>query len=57
MGIFFSVPIISLGISLILENNRYQKSFRRFSIFLIIVATIAFAIISYLGALGRAYQH
>ncbi len=55
--IILTIPVISIGLSATLDNNRYQKSFRRFSIFLIIVAVIAFFILSYLNALGHAYQH
>jgi len=32
-----TIPVISIGLSAKLDNNRYQKNFKRFSIFLIIV--------------------
>ncbi|WP_313031080.1 hypothetical protein [Soonwooa sp.] len=52
-----TIPVISIGLSAKLDNNRYQKNFKRFNIFLIIVAVTAFFILSYLNALGHAYQH
>lgn len=55
--IILTIPVISIGLSTTLNNKPYQKSFKGFSIFLIVAAVIAFTAISYLGALGRAYQH
>ncbi|MCS3532945.1 hypothetical protein [Chryseobacterium sp. JUb7] len=53
----FTIPVICLFMLLFLKNSRYRKSFRNFSIFLMIAAIIVFAALSYLSALGKAYQH
>ncbi|RYJ37534.1 hypothetical protein NU08_3526 [Flavobacterium anhuiense] len=53
----FSIPAISVLISIFFSNIPYKKEFRYFSIFLVVISIIAFVTFSYLGALGKAYQH
>lgn len=53
----FTVPAISVLISVFFTNIPYKKEFKYFSIFLVIVSIMVFAVLSYLGALPKAYQH
>ncbi|MGE8553041.1 MAG: hypothetical protein ACN6OB_03765 [Chryseobacterium jejuense] len=53
----FFIPIVSVILNGFTGESRYQKSFRYFTFFIIIISFLAFVALSYLGALGRAYQH
>ncbi|MDQ6531052.1 hypothetical protein [Flavobacterium sp. LHD-85] len=53
----FTVPAVSVLISLSVNDIEHKKEFRNFSIFLVIISVIVFLILSYLSALGKAYQH
>ncbi|MFY7814027.1 MAG: hypothetical protein ACOVRK_02435 [Chryseobacterium taeanense] len=55
--VFFTVPVISLLILVFVKEMAYKKEFRYFSIFLLVVSIILFAALSFLMALGGAYQH
>lgn len=58
MPIFcFIVPVISLLILVFIKDMAHKKEFRYFSISLLIVSIILFAALSFLTALGKAYQH
>ncbi|KMQ68409.1 hypothetical protein ACM39_07785 [Chryseobacterium sp. FH2] len=53
----FTVPVISVLISVFSKDLANKKAFRYFSFFILMVAIIIFAALSYLSALGKAYQH
>lgn len=53
----FLVPTVSIVLNSFLGGSRYKKSFRYFTFFIVIISLLAFVALSYLGALGRAYQH
>ncbi|SDI23380.1 hypothetical protein [Chryseobacterium jejuense] len=53
----FFIPVISLILNGFMGESRYKKSFRYFTFFIIIISLLAFVALSYLGALGKAYQH
>ncbi|KAF2330937.1 MAG: hypothetical protein REI96_21115 [Flavobacterium nitrogenifigens] len=53
----FTVPAISILISILFDDMPYKKEFRYFCIFLAVVSIITFIIFSYFAALGKAYQH
>ena len=54
---FFTIPVIAILLKIFLVDEPYKKSFKYFTIFLVIVSIIGFLILSYLGALAKAYQH
>ena len=54
---FFTIPFIAILLRVFLVDEPYKKSFKYFTIFLIIVSIIGFIVLSYLGALAKAYQH
>jgi hypothetical protein len=53
----FLVPVSTLVILAFVKDMTYRKEFRNFSIFLLIVSIIIFVALSFLMALGGAYQH
>lgn len=53
----FSIPTISILISVLIEDILYKKEFRYFSIILLIASFLVFSALLYLGALAKAYQH
>ncbi|WP_336959916.1 hypothetical protein [Chryseobacterium contaminans] len=53
----FLIPTFSIILNLFLGESRYKKAFRYFTFFIVIISLLAFVALSYLGALGRAYQH
>ncbi|OCA76865.1 hypothetical protein BBH99_11780 [Chryseobacterium contaminans] len=53
----FFIPTVSVVLNLFLGESRYKKAFRYFTFFIVIISLLAFVALSYLGALGRAYQH
>ncbi|WP_264530273.1 hypothetical protein [Flavobacterium sp. N502540] len=55
--VFFIVPLISLLLLFFVKEMTYKKEFRYFSIFLFVVSIILFVVLSFLMALGGAYQH
>jgi Sec-independent protein secretion pathway component TatC len=58
MPIFcFMVPVIAFLIWFFVKDMAYKKEFRYFLVFLLIVSIIIFAALSFLTALGKAYQH
>ncbi len=54
---FFTIPVIAILLKIFLVDEPYKKSFKYFTIFLVIVSIIGFLVLSYLGALAKAYQH
>ena len=54
---FFTIPVIAILLRIFLVDEPYKKSFKYFTIFLVIVSIIGFLVLSYLGALAKAYQH
>ncbi|MDP2453871.1 MULTISPECIES: hypothetical protein [unclassified Kaistella] len=40
-----------------LVEEPYKRSFKYFTIFLVIASIIGFSVLSFLGALAKAYQH
>lgn len=55
--ICFFIPTVSIILNLFTGESRYKKSFRYFTFFIAIASLLIFVTLSYLGALGRAYQH
>ncbi|WP_313374205.1 hypothetical protein [Chishuiella sp.] len=55
--VVFFVPITSILIAFFLKNIRFQKEFQSFSIFILVISILGFSVLSYLLALGGAYQH
>lgn len=55
--ICFLIPTVSVVLNLFLGEFRYKKPFRYFTFFIVIISLLGFVALSYLGALGRAYQH
>lgn len=53
----FMVPVSALVILAFVKDMAYKKEFRNFSIFLLVVSIIIFVALSFLTALGGAYQH
>ncbi|MBP2616153.1 hypothetical protein [Chryseobacterium jejuense] len=53
----FLIPIVSIVLNLFIGESGYKKPFRYFTFFIVIISLLAFVALSYLGALGRAYQH
>lgn len=53
----FTIPVIATLISVYIKNIEYKKEFRYFSVFLLITSFVIFVTLSYIGALGKAYQH
>ncbi|WP_264550609.1 hypothetical protein [Flavobacterium sp. N2038] len=53
----FMVPVSALVILAFVKDMAYKKEFRNFSIFLLVVSIIIFVAVSFLTALGGAYQH
>ncbi|WP_160136918.1 hypothetical protein [Chryseobacterium sp. c4a] len=53
----FSIPGISLFLTLFIGESKYKKGFKYFTFFIIGISILAFIALSYLAALGRAYQH
>lgn len=53
----FLIPAVSVILNLFTGESRHKKTFRYFTFFIVIVSLLAFVGLSYLGALGRAYQH
>ncbi|WDF65972.1 hypothetical protein [Flavobacterium sp. KACC 22763] len=53
----FTIPLISVLISIFFNDIPYKKEFKYFSIFLVVASIMAFAVFSYFGALAKAYQH
>ncbi|WP_347218688.1 hypothetical protein [Chryseobacterium sp.] len=53
----FFIPIVSIILNWFTRESRYEKSFRYFTFFIVIISLLAFVALSYLGALGKAYQH
>ena len=55
--LLFSIPIISILISVFKKDISHKKQFRYFSIFLLITSVLLFIAWLYLLALAHAYQH
>lgn len=53
----FSIPAISILITVLIEEISYKKEFRYFSIFLLIASFLVFVALLYLRALAKAFQH
>ncbi|ROS17983.1 hypothetical protein EDF65_2370 [Chryseobacterium nakagawai] len=53
----FCIPTISIILNWFTGESRYKKSFRYFTFFTVIMSLLAFVALSYLGALGKAYQN
>ncbi|MCD0472303.1 hypothetical protein [Flavobacterium sp. JAS] len=53
----FMVPAITFLIWVFVKDMAYKKEFRQFLVFLVIVSIIIFGALSFLTALGGAYQH
>ena len=54
---FFTIPLIAILLRVFLVDEPYKRSFKCFTIFLVIAAIIGFLVLSFLGALAKAYQH
>ena len=54
---FFTIPIIAIILKLFLVGEPYNKTFKYFTIFLIIASIIGFSVFWFLGALAKGYQH
>ena len=54
---FFTIPLIAILLRVFLVDEPYKKSFKYFTIFLVIISIIGFIVFSYMGALAKAYQH
>ena len=54
---FFTIPVIAILLRIFLVGEPYKKSFKYFTIFLVVVSIIGFSVLSFLGALAKAYQH
>ena len=54
---FFTIPFIAILLRVFLVDEPYEKTFKYFTIFLVIISIIGFIVFSYLGALAKAYQH
>ncbi len=55
--LFFSIPVISILISIFSKDILYKKELKRFSIFLIIVTIIVIIGVLYFGAVAKSFQH
>lgn len=53
----FLIPVFSIVLNFFIKDYPNKKAFRFLTIFVVIVSVIFFAGITYLGALGKAYQH
>ncbi|MDR6969572.1 hypothetical protein J2X31_003605 [Flavobacterium arsenatis] len=53
----FSIPVISIFISISIKDMAHKKAFQYFSIFLLVSSVILFIALTYLTALAKAYQH
>lgn len=54
---FFTIPVIAILMRIFLVEEPYKRSFKYFTIFLVIASIIGFSVLSFLGALAKAYQH
>ena len=54
---FFTIPVIAILMRIFLVEQPYKRSFKYFTIFLVIASIIGFSVLSFLGALAKAYQH
>lgn len=54
---FFTIPAIAILMRIFLVEEPYKRSFKYFTIFLVIASIIGFSVLSFLGALAKAYQH
>ncbi len=54
---FYTIPFIAILLRVFLVDEPYEKTFKYFTIFLVIISIIGFIVFSYLGALAKAYQH
>lgn len=55
--VFLPIPLMVVILNLLLKGSPYKNSFLKFSIVLFVAVAILYAVGSYLGGLGRAYQH
>lgn len=53
----FFIPAVSLLLHRFTGESEYKKAFKYFTFFLVAISIFAFIALSYLAALGRAYQH
>lgn len=53
----FSIPVIAILISLLIQDISYKNEFRYFSRLLLIASFFIFVTLLYFGALAKAYQH
>lgn len=53
----FTIPVIAVLLSTFVVEGSYKKNFKRFSIFLIILAVTVFFVMNYLAGLANAYRH
>ena len=56
-AVFFSVPVASILILNFFTGGSYKKSFKYFTIFLIITSLLLYTAADYFSGLGKAYQH
>ena len=57
VSLWFIIPVVAIVISISTINTTYKKSFRYFTIFIVIASVIGFIAMVYLTALAKAYQH
>lgn len=55
--ICFFIPFVSVFLNLYTEEYKYKKAFRYFTYCMLVISILAFVVLGYLAALGRAYQH
>lgn len=53
----FLIPVVSIFLTMFIGESSYKKSFKYFTIFIVIISILGFISLSFLAALGRSFNH
>ncbi|MDN3693923.1 hypothetical protein QWZ06_17390 [Chryseobacterium tructae] len=53
----FFIPGISVFLTLLIGESKYKKGFKYFTFFMVGISILVFITLSFLGALGRSFNH
>ncbi len=53
----FLIPVVSIFLTMFIGESRYKKSFKYFTVFIVIISILGFIALSFLAALGRSFNH